>query len=576
VTRVCSTEVDGVPVRWAADGTPGRAVLVFRTGLVDEAFPQTGWTHAVEHLALHPLGVQPHAYDGSVDLLTTRFGTAGTPEQVTGFFRQVCGNLQRLPAQRWDDERRVLEVEAQQHGRGPGGLLLLHRFGALGHGALGGLEWGRHAATPDDLTRWARTRFTRQNAVLCLSGPPPAGLVLPLPEGEPRPVPPLRPLVDGRGVVVDGRLPGSTLSLLLDAPEDQAEALGQLVVGRVVRALRFDAALSYSPQVWSTALSGSATALTLHADTRPGDEAAATARMLEVVEELARDGAGPDERAADGRHRDAAAADDGPDAAWGDVRRAALRTLLPDGHAPVPHREAAPLLADGLRTALLGVPAHEAAPAGWPVLPHGSPHLPEGVPLYREEDPALPRRLVVTGSGIGLHLGPDAYATVPWAECAGVAEWDDGSHFVLGTDGVGVHVDPAHWPDGERLVGVLTAQRPPHLVAQQGPAEVDEAEREWRAERAASRDRVGTARVELDRSRRRMLAALARALPVLALVLLVLGGAVALLARYAGAVAGVVAPLLLGALLYAGWRSSRSSPAPDPPASGSPTPAPTP
>ncbi|HET8768285.1 MAG TPA: hypothetical protein VFM86_13260, partial [Pedococcus sp.] len=68
------TEVDGVPAFWVDSGRPTlTAALVFRWGMVDETLPETGWTHLLEHLALHGRGGGALQVNGMVSLVHTRF-----------------------------------------------------------------------------------------------------------------------------------------------------------------------------------------------------------------------------------------------------------------------------------------------------------------------------------------------------------------------------------------------------------------------------------------------------------------------------------------------------------------------
>ena len=45
-------DLDGLSTYWVEDGSPFRAVLVFRAGMADETLPTRGICHLVEHLAI--------------------------------------------------------------------------------------------------------------------------------------------------------------------------------------------------------------------------------------------------------------------------------------------------------------------------------------------------------------------------------------------------------------------------------------------------------------------------------------------------------------------------------------------
>ena len=55
---------------------------------------------------------------------------------------------------------------------------------------------------------------------------------------------------------------------------------------------------------------------------------------------------------------------------------------------------------------------------------------------------------------------------VLWDTCAGVVGWDDGTRLLLGDDAAGVLVDPAGWPDGATLTGLVDAAAPNGVVLQ--------------------------------------------------------------------------------------------------------------
>ena len=67
------------------------------------------------------------------------------------------------------------------------GQLRWLRFGNRGHGHIDLDELGIAWLPPEVIAAWAARRFVRQNAVLWLSGEPPADLRLPLPDGAHRP-----------------------------------------------------------------------------------------------------------------------------------------------------------------------------------------------------------------------------------------------------------------------------------------------------------------------------------------------------------------------------------------------------
>src|SRR4029453_12642513 len=125
----------------------------------------------------------------------------------------LCASLASLPMDRLETEKSIIRTEWSSRGASPAEPMPVWRYGAHGYGLLSYHEPGIGAITAEDPQRWASTWVTAGNAVLRLAGDHvPAGLPLPLPRGQRRPVPaptsalPVVPayFADGRaGVVLD-------------------------------------------------------------------------------------------------------------------------------------------------------------------------------------------------------------------------------------------------------------------------------------------------------------------------------------------------------------------------------------
>lgn len=175
------TDIDGVAVFWADAPAPLSATLIFRVGWRDETFLTRGITHLVEHLTMHTLGRRRHPHNASVNHTFTTFDASGRPEQVVSFLRDVCAALDQLPVARLATEIKVLQAEG-----GPGGALgeqLTTRFGFRGLGLSGTITPALDQISDETVLAHAATYFNRSNAALVLTGPPPPGLTLPLPNG---------------------------------------------------------------------------------------------------------------------------------------------------------------------------------------------------------------------------------------------------------------------------------------------------------------------------------------------------------------------------------------------------------
>ncbi|MEU8095837.1 M16 family metallopeptidase [Streptomyces rubiginosohelvolus] len=223
---ITETEVDRIPTLLAptSGGGPVTAGLYFRVGAADETLATAGLTHLVEHLALHRHGVSDLHYNGSTAATHTHFVVSGTAEEVVAYLNGVCASLRDLPVERLATEREILRTEQAGRSRGPNHQLPLWRYGARGYGLVSYPEYGTLHLTADAVRDWAATWFTRDNAVLWITGDTvPEGLDLTLPAGRRQPLPaptsalPVTPayLTGGSGgVVLDGIVRRSTAAAL--------------------------------------------------------------------------------------------------------------------------------------------------------------------------------------------------------------------------------------------------------------------------------------------------------------------------------------------------------------------------
>lgn len=250
------TEIDGVEVHWRA--LPGRlrADLVFRAGAVDEVFHTLGIGHLVEHLAFSEVEDLDPDVNGSSGILTTTFQVEGTPEKVAHQLRSLCQAISdlaegALPSARIEHEKRILAAEGDVSALGEPAVAeaLTVRYGLRGPGLAGLSSRFIEKLSDDEVRSFAREYFTRGNAMLVLTGEPPAGLELPLPEGARHFVPEFLPVplvlpgeytTGGEDLVLSFQVPGMTAA---------ADPVARLVLGtlrrRTFRQLRRDAGVVY-------------------------------------------------------------------------------------------------------------------------------------------------------------------------------------------------------------------------------------------------------------------------------------------------------------------------------------------
>jgi hypothetical protein len=186
-----------------------------------------------------------------------------------------------------------LSIEGRQRGRGLVTDHLFRRFGAIGPGLFDWDEWGLHRLTIDDVWAWATTRFTRANAVLTLSGPPPSGLRLDLFDGVHLPIPSSTPF--------HARLPATTFwdgpaGLTALTPRSRA-AVGTLSIyaERVVQALRHEQAAAYSPGADYLPLDASTALIVAHTEAGGQQGPAVAWQLYQMLGELASNGPTPAE-----------------------------------------------------------------------------------------------------------------------------------------------------------------------------------------------------------------------------------------------------------------------------------------
>ena len=280
------TEVDGVATVWAETRGPLFALLQFRTGFADETLVTFGRSHLVEHLVLSTMEDPAGRQNGFVQATATGFHCSGRPEDVTRFLAGVCGALESLPLGRLPAEKRVLSAEAAGRRSSVVDRLLHTRFGPTGHGLACMQEAGIEGATPEDLLGLVSARFTRENAVLCLSGPPPRGLRLPLRPGARHP-PPVPSPVLGTLPAWESDLQGMHAAASALVPRVTAVPLFLTLAGERLRErLRTSMAVSYAPTVVYDALTGDTAHLAFVSDSDREHRVELAGGFLDVLEGL--------------------------------------------------------------------------------------------------------------------------------------------------------------------------------------------------------------------------------------------------------------------------------------------------
>ncbi|TXK17276.1 pitrilysin family protein [Homoserinibacter sp. GY 40078] len=282
---VSAGEVDGVPVFYAPSPGPAAAGLMFRVGMADEPLRLSGISHLIEHLVLHGDEVAGLHRNGMTADYVTHFVTSGSEAEIVQHLNRVCAALRELPLERLETERKILRTEEQGRANGVTAALRRERHGASGAAVMSYSELGIETITPHDLQAWASERFTRDNAVLWITGDSiPEGLDLRLPSGSWRPILPENEVLalpawikGGDGLIgIDVVVPHSPRSVLF----------AYLLRATLFRVLRVEGGLSYSIDVQIEQCGPDEIRVTIVADALPEQQAAVVGEIVDTLAAL--------------------------------------------------------------------------------------------------------------------------------------------------------------------------------------------------------------------------------------------------------------------------------------------------
>ncbi|MFR9776627.1 insulinase family protein [Micromonospora sp. MS34] len=471
------TEIDGVPVLWAAGPAPLSAALVFGCGARDETFRSIGVTHLVEHLAMGTLPRVHHERNAAVDLELTAFTATGRPEQIVDFLDGVCRALAALPLDRIGKEAGVLAAEGG-HCAHPSVEGLLHqRFGAQGPGLAPLVGPGFDRIAPEMVSGHAARFFVAGNAVLILTGPPPQGLRLPLPPGPRAAHPVPVPLPTSGPIWFNGVVPEVGLSLL--GRRDAAWRLGMGVLAeRMERVARHQHGLSYDVGGDVTLVDADRRLYSITVDAREGQEGAVARLLWAELRRLADEGPTEAELA-----EECAAArelHDDPRTVEAELLEAAAAELFGLPYTPSAERlaeratvtpeDVSRRLREALDTVQLVVPPEVRVELSG--LAEGGCRRSREEPTGRVFRPPLLAklitrdarglRLILTDDGVALRDPDGDVHLVRFSEVVGVEE-DGAERTVFGRHGCHVPVDPVLFRGAEAVVRAVDAAVPAEL-----------------------------------------------------------------------------------------------------------------
>ena len=472
--EVNQTTIDGVPVIWAEAPGPIRATLMFRVGRVDERLPWSGITHLVEHLALFQLGPrQTYEFNGAVTSNRTMFYATGQPADIVAFMAHVTAALSGLPFDRLDSEKSVLLAEASSRPVSPADLMFNLRFGARGNGLYRYKEFGLYHLTQPWVAAWAARGFSRENAVLWMSAPPPADLHLALPAGQRMPEVPAIPIELRLPAYVKAPVGGAGVSMLAPRSTPLAMASG-IASDRLLKRLRYDKGIAYSVGGGYFPIDSMQAHVSLWTDAQPGHAATVLNDTVQSVYAMGTAGPSAEELAEQAGNFERSLERDEAVLAWLD--RTAVRILNgePAQHpdelraemqavTPATARDA---MAQAVRSAIYVGPGDVPSPPAIPayVAPNPPPVQGEPHPHVQSRLWRHPRVLLVGGDGVTLTINADDKITVYFESCEAMLQYGDGGILLVGADGAELPVNPDEWLGGPLVVQQIVQRLPATLA----------------------------------------------------------------------------------------------------------------
>jgi zinc protease len=480
------TEVDHVITMWTDAPSPLRAGLLFRTGSVDETLAVAGQTHLIEHLALSTVGDREHRHNGFVGSVVTGFFTMGQPQEVSSFLASVCDALTSLPGNRLEGEKQILAAENAARPYDYRSNLLIWRYGATGYGLIGMPQLGLRSATMEQLRGYSAQRFTKENAVLWLSGPPPADLQLRLPHGMKQPPPALTPIqqtfpswfVDNAcgGVAAGSTVPRVSASTIFC----------EIAAKRLRERLRTVQAVSYAPRVFYDHLNADTAHLVLYADSDKDHRAELASIFGEVFEGF---GQVDDAEVETARQQllerwTGTLAPPLTDRIVMDVQRAAMDWIfgkefesteaLVAEMLSVTASDVSKFGRDAQATAMFALPGKAAMRpwAGKPA-PPSSGHAVQGREILSIDAPIQRERLVNGSDGVSVLFPNGSHWTARYSDLAAALYYEDGCVRLIGSDATTVIVEPTLWRDGQNVCRKIRERVPVHLLLAQGSRSAD-------------------------------------------------------------------------------------------------------
>ena len=509
------TEVDGVSCVWAeGEGDDLLAALLFRVGSADESMRSHGVSHLIEHLALPESPISGVDYNGTIEMLTSLCWVRARPEQALDLIAQIASSFANPPLAQLPLVRSILRAEAAQRPWSHWYNALSLRYGTVAHGLGAYEEYGVTAATDEQVAEWAVTRFTKSNAILYLTGPPPDGLVLPLPAGERTPLPPPKPIpyiaypsvcpIDQEGCVV--------VSLVAEYSPAAVTAI-DIAVRRLRQRLRVESGTTYHVSLVTEALDRDRMHVLITADCLPAEIDRTCGLVIATFDDLASDGPAAEELAEVLTDLERFMRD--PHWLSHHVHYVALDELLErpaqtfddriDAQERLTEDDVATALQPALASRLLMLPRYANFPAGrFTDYPLSSPDRPVPRRVFRRRERRPwhrgPQDLFFVGDEGIMTASRGQFRAVRYDECVAGLRWSDGGRELWSADGFLVSIHPERWKHGAAAIRSIDEDAPPEIWITMDSAglSADAATHEAIAE-SGPHARIQLLRAELDR-----------------------------------------------------------------------------
>jgi len=467
-----------------------RATLFFRVGQADETLPASGWTHLLEHLALHDWNDPRLAFNASVGLFLTRFEFDGETEAVFEHLGRLTRWFADPDLTHLGHEAKVLGAESEQR---PVGTLVANlewRYGARGPGLPAYREIGLCRATEARLREWCAEVFCAENAVLACDTPVPPDFGVALPRGRRRPAALPPQAVDTLPAVhrVRGGLVGSAVVTRSFA----ASIAPDVLVRTLTRAFRELEGTSYAPWAELERVDAETALLVFGADVSTEGSATCGTLLNRCLRELAE--RGPDQAVLDemtvSRSRHFRDEQQAPAVAWA----AAVSTLTEHEvqsakeaeqlAAQVTPSDLCTVFAEVRRTLLLGLPEESRVPSGFREVAHPRWETLDATSAHAHVDGVS--RILLGPKGIQ-YSAPASVVTVLYSDLAGLITYPDGARRAVSADGWTVVVEPSLLRRGDAVTAALDANAPASVVLPQPARRPEEVPARpplpWRARR---------------------------------------------------------------------------------------------